>query len=848
MIPLRIQVANFGAIPYSDIDLRNVTLAAIIGVNGAGKSTAFTTAPRFALFGGTKNGVSADEMVRKGTQEMAVTFEFEHREETYRTTRTRSIKGKGKTTLELQKFIGTDWISLSGTTIRETEEKIRELLSLDDEIFTASSMILQGKANEFTSKPAGQRKGILQQILGLGIYDRLLEKAREKERATGAELDALKRKLTELEEQLQAKSSINDQLVLANQNITEITDDIEAKEVALKDAEELVRNLTVRAEKAEELRKLISALDGEIDGCNTERTRHQEVFDRTSNILAREADILAKAKEYEQIKEQVAALQLKQPRLAEWKAEENRISSEIGRADEQIRKLSPQIKELDTLLSDRVAIQQAAMEYQETSAELKVMDDLADKWLSLNTQALEAERKAVNWGRGAEADLVRLKSTIEAKQGQVATLDKVTCKGTEMANTCPLLAGARRAAEEIAEAEKELSRLNQNENPYVAEWQALLSKRDGLEYESAKHRQLKDHVNNLRTKADLAGQLEAKAETLKTLKEQKAQADESKLQIAERLASVQEWIKQLINSLAPLAMLEARLPKLKQWVEYKDKLPEAKAAQAAATERITALNQEIALKEEKIRILAQEQLELLSGDISSFEAEKQVKENREQLSSLRSELGLKQALRGKLEAQMESLELAEKERSKIASEMGWKSKTLSRWQTLVRAFGRDGIPALIIENAVPELERIANEILGQMSKGEHSLRFETQKELKSKSGVSETLDIIVNDWAGERPYETFSGGEQLRIDFAIRFALAELLARRAGAKIEWLTIDEGLGSQDAEHRGLVLEAIKAVSDRFRKTLVITHIEEAQAMFEQRIYFEPQDDGVEIKVA
>lgn len=134
-----------------------------------------------------------------------------------------------------------------------------------------------------------------------------------------------------------------------------------------------------------------------------------------------------------------------------------------------------------------------------------------------------------------------------------------------------------------------------------------------------------------------------------------------------------------------------------------------------------------------------------------------------------------------------------------------------------------------------------------MSKGEHSLKFETQRDLKSRAGVAETLDIIVSDWHGERPYETFSGGEQLRIDFAIRFALAELLARRAGSRVEWLTVDEGLGSQDAEHRGLVLEAIKAVADRFKKTLVITHIEEAKACFDQVIYVEPNEAGTDVDV-
>jgi len=144
-------------------------------------------------------------MVRTGQQEMAVTFEFEHQGEVYRVTRTRSKKGRGKSTCELQHMVGDQWGSESGATIKETDEKIRALINLDEETFTASSMILQGKANEFTAKPPGQRKAILQQILGLEIYDRLQEQARAKERAVSVELEASKRKLADLDEKLKAR-------------------------------------------------------------------------------------------------------------------------------------------------------------------------------------------------------------------------------------------------------------------------------------------------------------------------------------------------------------------------------------------------------------------------------------------------------------------------------------------------------------------------------------------------------------------------------------------------------------------------------------------------------------------
>lgn len=77
MRPLCIQIKNFGAIPYADIDLSNITCSAIAGPNGAGKSTAFTIAPMFALYGTTKPGTSSDDMVRMGTTEAEVIFDYE---------------------------------------------------------------------------------------------------------------------------------------------------------------------------------------------------------------------------------------------------------------------------------------------------------------------------------------------------------------------------------------------------------------------------------------------------------------------------------------------------------------------------------------------------------------------------------------------------------------------------------------------------------------------------------------------------------------------------------------------------------------------------------------------------
>jgi exonuclease SbcC len=110
---------------------------------------------------------------------------------------------------------------------------------------------------------------------------------------------------------------------------------------------------------------------------------------------------------------------------------------------------------------------------------------------------------------------------------------------------------------------------------------------------------------------------------------------------------------------------------------------------------------------------------------------------------------------------------------------------------------------MLIEQALPQIETKANEVLERLSGGSMSIRFITQQAYKDKKrqDMKETLDIQISDSAGRRDYEMFSGGEAFRINFAIRLALSEVLAQRAGARLQTLVIDEGFGSQDAIEYG-----------------------------------------------
>ncbi|MBS1955346.1 MAG: SMC family ATPase [Cyanobacteria bacterium SZAS-4] len=160
-------------------------------------------------------------------------------------------------------------------------------------------------------------------------------------------------------------------------------------------------------------------------------------------------------------------------------------------------------------------------------------------------------------------------------------------------------------------------------------------------------------------------------------------------------------------------------------------------------------------------------------------------------------------------------------------------KEIDDFLFLAEAFGKKGIQAVIIENAIPEIETESNRILSRLTENKMHVGLITQNKTKS-GGITETLELVIADEMGTRNYELFSGGEAFKVNFAVRVALSRLLARRSGARLETLIIDEGFGSQDEVSRDRLVKAIRAVQTDFARILVITHMADIKEMFPNQI--------------
>ncbi|QTH44928.1 SMC family ATPase [Cohnella sp. LGH] len=844
MIPIRLIINNFRAIEHADIDLSAVSLAAIAGRNGAGKSSAFTLAPRFACFGDVISGVSLDSLVRSGTTEMSVEFWFEHQGSTFRVIRTRSTKGKGKSTLEFQQRVDDRWESRSAEKIVDTEVVIRGLLNLDDGTFTASSMILQVQANAFTGATAGMRKEILSQILGLNVYEQLQERTRQRASLLNIEIEKGKDKLLALDDRLTGRAMKDNELQNLLQKNSELLAAIDKDEQAAKALEAQLALLNTKLSRAQQIGREIVAIEGEVDALRQERAEHGGRLERAEKILANEELILSKSAELERIRGELASLVTMKPNADRLRTDLGAMLVDLQKLDEDLSQIEKKSFETALKLAGREELRQRADEYERQSLRLRDFEVKAEAWNALEMEIHSLEARQDREFVRVEAEERRLKERIGALEQQEAHIHDSGCLPT-----CKFQQAAAAAVADLPILCEQLALLDRSSlaalTLTIAEKQ---TEQQGLGYDFAAHRDCKRSVDDLREAATAFAQLSGKDELLQQLEQQTAEKLARKATGEAKRDDLQQQLADLERALEPLPELRLKVEDLQRYARLKDEIGAARVAAANANERIIAIDAAIGVKQSRRDELALEQATLEVETLDHAATSERLASLQTIIAVARRQLATLGEQIGGMKAIMAALDDDLLERDRLSAELEPKALRWTRYQTLIKVFGRDGIPALIIENAVPQLERIANEILGQMSKGKHYVRFETQRELKSRAGVSETLDILVGDWTAERPYETYSGGEQLRIDYAIRFALAELLAQRAGSKVEWLTIDEGLGSQDAEHRALVLESIKSVANRFKRVLVITHIEDAQAAFDQVIRFNNADGGVEICVA
>jgi len=156
--------------------------------------------------------------------------------------------------------------------------------------------------------------------------------------------------------------------------------------------------------------------------------------------------------------------------------------------------------------------------------------------------------------------------------------------------------------------------------------------------------------------------------------------------------------------------------------------------------------------------------------------------------------------------------------------------------TLIKeAFSTRGIKTVLVDYLIPRLEDKINEILSQLS--EFRIRLDTQKATVDGESTVEGLYINIFNELGEQfDYQSYSGGEKLKISVAISEALASL--QKCGFRI----LDEIFTALDETST----DSFASVINNFAQTICITHLRQIKDMFENKITIAKVDGTSTIK--
>ncbi len=868
MIPLRLELSGF--LSYRDpvkLDFTQFDLACISGANGAGKSS-LLDAMIWALFGQARRRDESLIHTHPDVKGAEVTFLFAYEGNLFKVKRGLA-RGKN-TVLEFQVYQGEknarledlardsavlgSWKVLSGSSTRETQALIQATLRMDYDTFTNASFFLQGKADQFTQQKSADRKRILGSILGLEIWEEYKERAAERRKDLESKIGGYKDRLSEIDIELGEEQARSERLAQLGAELERLAQARLVQTAALESMRQAAATLNEQRRLVEALSRQAEATARRVEDLRTRAQTRQAEYDGCQELLGREQAI---QQAYAAWQEAAADLHCWDETAVRFHDQEPRRQAPLQAIAVEEARLQTELQSLHNQLTGLQAEQSAQPVLETQHAALQQRVEALQSELATR-QDVEAElRQARQRLADARAENPRLKAEMDDLKQRIDRLQ--TMEGS-LCPFCgqPLSPDQReRLVSELFDQGGEKAerwRANKQLLDQADQWVNGLENRLGgfgkVEAElQAQNRALDQNSDRRSQFAGRQAEWERSGAARLAALEQQLQDGLFAREARQELAALDAELKAIGYDAAAHDAARRRETGLRGVEKELRELEKARATQSALgrelaglqTEQANAL-QELAQQRQDqaaaAALLAQAQAQ--APDIGA--AERQLFALQEQENRLRLEVG---AARQKVEV----LQDLKARRSELAAAQEDLARQVGRLRQLERAFGKDGVPALLIEQALPQIEQKANELLDRLSGGAMSVRFATQADYKDKKreDKKETLDIQISDSSGTRDYELYSGGEAFRVNFAIRLALSEVLAQRAGARLQMLIIDEGFGSQDTQGRQRLIEAINLVRPDFAKVLVITHIDELKDAFPTRIEIEKTTRGSSLRI-
>jgi exonuclease SbcC len=775
----RLRLQNFRQHQNTEIEF-GAGLTGIVGPNGAGKTT-LLEAIAWAMYGMPAARGNRETLRRRGApprSRVEVEVEFTLGPHRYRIVRSLN---------QAEIYQDGDPTPFANSIVAVTE-RVTRLLGMTREEFFNTYFTGQKELAVMAAMSAPERAQFLSRVLG---YERLRvaqDRLKEKRSGLRARVDALRVGLPDLAELDAAAQEAAERLLTARAAEAAA---LEAHQVA----EARLAEVRPRWEQLQRLRETALALQSELRLADHKAAAAAERVERLGREMSEALSAREKLEEFRRRLVPLAALK-----------DEARALEQQAESDAARTRYRAQVDEVRTHLS---SVQQR-MSRIPSPPELETAAGRAHaSRAALTAATLEAEEQRTVWVRDAQDAKTKRQGLLDQYQELKEQRQRIVQAGAD--GVCPTC--ARPLGSEYAKVlellDRQIEEVRSNGNYYKQRIEQLQQEPAALAETDHRRLQLERELSEATA---AVGRLHAQAQEQKPLGEEQGRLLLRVEELEKALALVsgsydQKRHEAVLRETRALEGLALMVERFRVAAERSDalgvELQAAREAGEAAAEEIAGLRTKIA------------GLDYSEAAFREFrDAEVVADHTRRQ-----AELALVRA-RGETAAAVEGVETVARrraeraERERAAAEA---AAELALHQELDRAL--TDLRTELNATLRPDLSELASGFLRDLTDGRYT-------DLELDEDYAATL---LDD--GD-PKAVISGGEEDVANLALRLAISQMIAERAGQPLSLLILDEIFGSLDEDRRSAVVDLLRSLADRFPQVILITHIDSVREGFDR----------------
>lgn len=905
MKPQKLVMSAFGSYAGEvaiDFSKTNHGIFLITGDTGAGKTTIFD-AICYALYDRTSGGARESSDMRSqyagADTPTFVEYAFTYGSDTYvikrnpkysRLSKRKDRDGNYKETIEQPgvELIMPDGKGFPGK-LKETNEKIVEIIGLDADQFTQIAMIAQGEFMKLLQASSNKRKEIFAKIFDTKIYWQLQDELRKKTKSIYGELEdnrkyceqelgsirllpdeqvkssdfsflehdseALLRRLyslltegkkreseqkVRLEEE-QRQIEIKSSALIEGKQINALWEQLEQAVVEQKRLETGKEEMLAK-EKQLEQAKRAAVVKKEEEKYQAGRIACQESEKRVGSYQTMLLELTSRMETLEKKKESVQAI--RKEREPEYQQQIIRIEDSLPvyeqamRVEQEQRKQKKELFLIETSTHEKqeqlVRTQQELLQKHESAGQaLRSFQQANDAFIAeqagILAETLQENMPCPVCGSTTHPHKAKLSESAVTQQ-QVNQAKKIWQKEEEEERLC---------SEKVTRLRDELETMKQEQ----------AAKKSSVENRKEQYEQLRKKLSfaTKQEAEEVASELKRKLLELqnaaKQVEEEWQKASQEKAAVSGRLEVEAEQKKRLMQEAEELSELFQRILREQGFADeesYRNALC-SEAQEKAIEQEMAAYYEKCVRNEENVRQLEHQtknqkrrNVQLLAEELLALQEERQ---------QLEEENKTLYGMNQRNEEAYQKLKKSFAERVRLKQQYQLYSGLDKTANGNLSGTAKLDFQTFIQRRFFEMIIHEANKRLIKMTSNQFILQCRSLDKLSNQGAVGLDLDVysLINDRT--RDVKTLSGGESFMAALAMALGMSDVIQNTAGrVKLETMFVDEGFGSLDDEARGEAVKILQELAGNKRLVGIISHVTELKEQIDCKLVVTKDEQG------